>query len=163
MIESRRAARATGPSRCSPPLSGPRWASIRLIAARRSGSGRPARDAIPQIPHTRPTLRTRPAAQCTGVDRARRGGERPRRWLRARAAPDEARLPARQPALVDELEVEEGAHVRLACREQDRPSEVSRLERRRDRRDVLAPAVARAEARRDPRLEAVLEVPDVER
>src|SRR5436190_16243184 len=162
MMESRRAARATGPSRCSPPLSGPRWASIRLIAARRSGSGRPARDAIPQIPHTRPTLRTRSAAQPAGGDRARRGGERPRRRLRARAAPDEARLPARQPALVDELEVEEGAHVRLACGEQDRPPEVPRLECRGQRPDVLTAAVARAEARRDPRLEAVFEVPDVQ-
>src|SRR5438067_13803593 len=51
MIESRRAASATGPSTYSPPLSGPRCASAALIAARRSRSGEPARDAIPQIPH----------------------------------------------------------------------------------------------------------------
>src|SRR4051794_12608563 len=51
MIESRRAASATGPSTCSPPLSGPRWASAVLIAARRPRSGEPARDASPQIPH----------------------------------------------------------------------------------------------------------------
>src|SRR5207248_4327619 len=51
MIESRRAAIATGPSTYSPKLSGPRWTSVALIAAMRSRSAGPWEEAIPQIPH----------------------------------------------------------------------------------------------------------------
>src|SRR5256714_14915780 len=52
MIESRRAARPTPPSRNTPSESGPRWTSVALISASRPGSAGPREDAIPQIPHT---------------------------------------------------------------------------------------------------------------
>src|SRR5918912_4230730 len=52
MIESRRAARPTPPSRNTPSESGPRWTSVALISASRPGSTGPREDAIPQIPHT---------------------------------------------------------------------------------------------------------------
>src|SRR5262249_50514203 len=51
MIESRRAASATVPSANSPALSGPRWTSVALIRATRSGSTEPFADTTPQIPH----------------------------------------------------------------------------------------------------------------
>src|ERR687887_518344 len=52
MIESRRAARPTPPSRNTPSESGPRWTSVALISASRAGSTGAPVDAIPQIPHT---------------------------------------------------------------------------------------------------------------
>src|SRR5919197_1406958 len=52
MIESRRAARPTPPSRNTPSESGPRWTSVALISASRPGSTAPCADATPQIPHT---------------------------------------------------------------------------------------------------------------
>ena len=68
--------------------------------------------------------------------------------LSVHAAPDEARLPAGEARLVDELEVEERAHVRLAGGERDRVAELRRLLRRRDRRrrsrDRRSGAAARA-------------------
>src|SRR5256714_2117399 len=57
MIESRRAARPTPPSRKTPSESGPRWTSVALISASRPGSTGPREDAIPQIPHTAPYSR----------------------------------------------------------------------------------------------------------
>ena len=59
MIESRRAARPTGPSTYAPSESGPRWTSVALIAASRPGSTVPRVDAIPQIPHMRHYSRSR--------------------------------------------------------------------------------------------------------
>src|SRR5437764_10040941 len=56
MIARRRAARPTGPSVIAPAASGPRWTSVALIRARRSGSAGPVEEAIPQIPHTRLSL-----------------------------------------------------------------------------------------------------------
>src|SRR5919197_259627 len=52
MIESRRAARPTPPSRNTPSESGPRCTSVALISASRPGSTGAPVDAIPQIPHT---------------------------------------------------------------------------------------------------------------
>src|SRR5947208_190533 len=52
MIARRRAASATGPSVIAPSASSPRWTSVALIRARRSGSAGPVEEAIPQIPHT---------------------------------------------------------------------------------------------------------------
>src|SRR5438067_6051011 len=52
MIARRRAASPTGPSVIAPSASGPRWTSVALIRARRSGSAGPVEEAIPQIPHT---------------------------------------------------------------------------------------------------------------
>ncbi len=127
MIESRRAASATGPSTYSPPLSGPRWTSVALIAASRSASAAPYRDAIPQIPHIEPSLWTARG----GLPRC--GRERRRGRLAMHAAPDEPRLPAGEPRLVDELEVEERMHVGLAGREPDRRAELRRLLRGADR------------------------------
>src|SRR5690242_19182363 len=104
MIDSLRAASPTGPSTCSPPLSGPRWTSAALIAASRPGSAAPARDAIPQIPHIARTLRTHGATggslPCGALER--RGG-----GLSVHTAPDEPGLPPCEARLVDELEVEE--------------------------------------------------------
>src|SRR5437868_1177610 len=57
MIESRRAARPTPPSRNTPSESGPRWTSVALISASRPGSTGPREEAIPQIPHTAPYSR----------------------------------------------------------------------------------------------------------
>src|SRR5262249_34840543 len=51
MIERRRAASAAVPSANSPELSGPRWTSVALIRATRSGSTEPFADTTPQIPH----------------------------------------------------------------------------------------------------------------
>src|SRR3954447_16576863 len=51
MIARRRAAIPTGPSRCAPSESGPRWYSVVDIRRSRSGSTAPRVDAIPQIPH----------------------------------------------------------------------------------------------------------------
>src|SRR6185295_2984074 len=99
MIDSRRAARATGPSTCSPPLSGPRWTSDALIAASRSTSALPLRDAIPQIPHIGRTLW---AGRTTGGCLLRSCGERRRRRLAVHTAPHETRLPAGEAGLVDE-------------------------------------------------------------
>src|SRR5437868_3611724 len=58
MIASRRAAIPTGPARCEPSESGPRWRSVAAIARRRSGSTDPRPDAIPQIPHIGSSLGT---------------------------------------------------------------------------------------------------------
>ena len=161
MIESRRAASPTGPSRCTPPLSGPRWTSVALIAASRSASAAPSRDAIPQIPHMGPNSMGRPGSRLQLARAARANAAAA--GLRRRPAPEEARLPAGEARLVDELEVEERTHVRLAGGERDRLAEPLRLELRRERRDVLAAVVAVREARRHVRLETVLEIPDVER
>jgi len=60
------------------------------------------------------------------------------------SAPDQSRLPPEEPPLVDELEVEERVHERLAGGDRDRGRDVVRLLRGRD----------------PVRLEAVLEVPD---
>src|SRR5690242_10333866 len=96
MIESRRAPSAIGPSAYEPPLSGPRWVSARSIA-----SIRPF--VVPQIPHTRRSL-----FAVTGC-----GRERSRGGLSVHAAPHDPGLPPAEAGLVDELEVEERAHVRL--------------------------------------------------
>src|SRR3954463_10496693 len=159
MIESRRAARPTGPSMCSPPLSGPRWTSDALILARWSASAAPRRVAIPQIPHMGRTLWAAPAAGCGFMCGARKDGCG---RLAARPAPEDGRLPAGEALLVDELEVEERAHVRLAGRERDCFPEPLRLELRRKRRDGLAAVVAARKAPRHLGLVAVLEIPDVE-
>src|SRR5439155_25569486 len=42
----------------SPALSGPRWTSVALIPARRSGSTEPLADTTPQIPHMRRSVGT---------------------------------------------------------------------------------------------------------
>src|SRR6266446_5218841 len=135
MIERRRAARATGPSTYSPPLSGPRCTSDALIAVNRSTLAAPVRDAIPQIPHMEPSLWT----AGSGLPRCCLEGGR--RRLAVHAAPDEPRLPACEPRFVDELEVEERVHVRLAGGEPDRQGELLRVLCRRDRLDVLMPVV----------------------
>src|SRR5690348_5444009 len=103
MIESLRAPSATGPSVYDPPLSGPRCVSARSIS-----SSRPF--VVPQIPHMQGTL-----FAAAGRGREGSGG-----GLSMDAAPHEARLPAREAGLVDELEVEERTHVRLARCERDR-------------------------------------------
>ena len=54
----RRAARAAVPSPNSPELSGPRWTSVALMRAARSGSTEPLADTTPQIPHMRRSLGT---------------------------------------------------------------------------------------------------------
>src|SRR5215211_6832559 len=51
MIESRRAARPTGPSTYMPSESGPRCTSVALIAASRSRSTARPVEAVPQMPH----------------------------------------------------------------------------------------------------------------
>src|SRR5690242_5190786 len=56
MIARRLAARPTPPSRKLPSESGPRCASVADIEARRSRSTAPRVEAIPQIPHTPPSL-----------------------------------------------------------------------------------------------------------
>src|SRR5581483_3333913 len=83
--------------------------------------------------------------------------------LAAHAAPEEAGLPAGEPRLVDELEVEERADVALAPGEVDRLCEQLRLLGGRHGRHVLEAAVAPLEGRGDGRLVAVLEVPDLRR
>src|SRR3954470_11803536 len=144
MIDSRRAPIDTGPSLYEPPLSGPRCTSARSMS-----SARPS--VVPAIPHMGRSL-----FAATGG-----GGEGLCRGLAVHAAPDEARLPAGEPPLVGELEIEEGTHVRLAGGEGDRVAEVPRLQPGAQRRHVLAAVVAPPEPAWDRRLEAVLEVPDV--
>ena len=56
MIDSRRAASAAMPSQYSPKLSGPRWTSVALMRATRSGSAEPFAETTPQIPHMRKSL-----------------------------------------------------------------------------------------------------------
>src|SRR5205814_5794862 len=63
MIESRRAARPTGPSTCIPSESGPRCTSVALIAASRSGSTARPVEAVPQMPHMRDYLTDVPLAE----------------------------------------------------------------------------------------------------
>ena len=59
MIESRRAARPTGPSTWRPLESGPRWTSVALIASSRRGSTPLRATRSPQIPHMRRESRCR--------------------------------------------------------------------------------------------------------
>jgi hypothetical protein len=56
MIDNRLAASATVSSLNSPELSGPRWTSVALMRATRSGSAEPFAEATPQIPHMRRSL-----------------------------------------------------------------------------------------------------------
>ena len=56
MIASRREASPTPPLTNVPSASGPRWMSVSDMAASRLRSIRPRVVAIPQIPHTRPSL-----------------------------------------------------------------------------------------------------------
>src|SRR6266516_3445576 len=73
MIASRRAARAAGPSMKKPSLSGPRWTSVALMRASRSGSAGPFAQTIPQIPHTRRSVVAIPAmAACLSPATTRR-------------------------------------------------------------------------------------------
>src|SRR5215213_10785449 len=52
MIASRRAASPASPTTASPPLSGPRWRSVALMAANTSRSGaRASVRTMPQMPH----------------------------------------------------------------------------------------------------------------
>jgi hypothetical protein len=55
MIDSRRIASPTGPSRSMPSLSGPRWTMAAFMSASTAGSrpATPSSDAWPQIPHMR--------------------------------------------------------------------------------------------------------------
>src|SRR3954451_9942607 len=58
MSASRRAASAASPMTASPPLSGPRWRSVALMAASTSRSAaRPSVRTMPQIPHIALALR----------------------------------------------------------------------------------------------------------
>src|SRR6266487_2730687 len=89
MIASRRAATATGPSANEPSLSGPRWTSVALMRASRSGSAGPFREAIPQIPHTRVSLVAVPEEAPYGLEHdADRGGEERAEVERYRAVGD---------------------------------------------------------------------------
>src|SRR5436190_9685525 len=92
-----------------------------------------------------------------------RGGERLRRRLSVHAAPDEPGLPAGQAGLVDELEVEESTHTRLARSEPDRFRESPCLALRGEHADRLAAVIPREQARGHLRLVPVLEVPDLSR
>ena len=160
MIESRRAPSATGPSTCSPPLSGPRWTSDALIAASRSASAAPSATRFHRSRtcgrtlwasrHRRlpaaPLRRTRPRRAC-GARRARRGrtASRARRVSSTSSKLKNARTCGWHAASADR-----GAAAAAPGASGDRPSGRSRGRRS-----------ARASARRDVRLEAVLEVPDV--
>src|SRR3954453_7905775 len=90
----------------------------------------------------------------------RRKLEREQRRLPVPAAPDQARLPAGEAPLVDELEVEERMHVGLAGREPDSLSELPRLLCRPHRPHVLLPVVMAGQSGWHRRLKAVLEIPD---
>src|SRR5579872_2580350 len=69
MIASRRAASETPPSTKLPSESGPRWRRAADIDASRPGSAARRELAIPQIPHTRPSLRRGPRPADLAVQR----------------------------------------------------------------------------------------------
>src|SRR5215211_115867 len=82
------------------------------------------------------------------------------RRLRAPVGVQDPRLPPAEVRLVEQLEVEERADVRLAVREPDRRAEAHALLQRVDGADVLAPAVERPLRLRRSRLVPRLEPPD---